>query len=138
MLIDRDHGSVKVDGVTGSHHGLSHHGKDPAKIIELRKIEVKLMETFNNFLTKLTENSEGESSLLDNTMVLFGSNLGNGNSHDPHNLPVLLAGGDFDHGNYIKHDENDNEPFCNLFVTMLNKLGVETESFAQSTGALSW
>ncbi len=138
MLIDRDHGSVKVDGVTGSHHGLSHHGKDPEKIVELRKIEVKLMESFNSFLTNLTENNEGESSLLDNTMVLFGSNLGNGNSHDPHNLPVLLAGGGFDHGSYIKHDENDNEPFCNLFVTMLNQLGVETDSFAQSTGTLSW
>jgi hypothetical protein len=138
ILIDRDHGSVKVDGVTGSHHVLSHHGKDPAKIIELRKIEVKLMETFNDFLTQLTENNEGETSLLDNTMVLFGSNLGNGNSHDPHNLPLLLAGGGFDHGTYIKHDENNNEPLCNLFVTMMNNMGIETESFAQSTGALSW
>jgi hypothetical protein len=138
LLIDRDHGSVKVDGVTQSHHGLSHHGKDPEKIIELRKIEVKLVETFNSLLTKLTENNEGESSLLDSTMVLFGSNLGNANSHDPHNLPLLLAGGGFNHGTYIKHDEENNEPFCNLFVTMLNHMGIETETFAQSTGALTW
>jgi hypothetical protein len=138
VMIDRDHGSLDVKGVTGAHHWLSHHGKDPDKIDQLRKIEVKLVECFDSLLTKLKDKNEGSANLLDNTMVLFGSNLGSANSHDPHNLPILLAGGGFNHGSHVTHDKDNNTPLCNLYVTLLNNMGIETESFAQSTGALSW
>jgi hypothetical protein len=138
VLIGRDHGTVKLEGITTNHHSLSHHGKNPAKIAELRKIESKLVNCVGSLLTQLKDKKEAGGNLLDNTMVLFGSNLGNANSHDPNNLPILLAGGGFDHGRFVAHDEDNNAPLCNLYVTMLNQLGVETESFAQSTGALSW
>jgi hypothetical protein len=75
---------------------------------------------------------------LDNTSVLFGSNLGNANAHHARNLPIFLAGGGFKHGRYVAHDKDDNTPLCNLFVTMPNNMEIETESFGQSTGALSW
>ncbi|MEO1994110.1 MAG: hypothetical protein ABGZ17_02420, partial [Planctomycetaceae bacterium] len=74
----------------------------------------------------------------DNTSILFGSNLGNANAHHARNLPVFLAGGGFPHGRYVAHDKNDNIPLCNLFLTMLNNAGLETESFGQSTASLNW
>ena len=70
--------------------------------------------------------------------MLFGSNLGNANSHVATNLPILVAGGGFRHGQHIVHDGEQNAPLCNLFVTMLQSMGMETESFGQSTGTLTW
>ncbi len=81
---------------------------------------------------------EQASSLLDNTMVLFGSNLGNASSHDPSNLPIFLAGGGYQHGRYIAHSQDNNTPLCNLFINMLNNMGIETDSFATSAGSLSF
>jgi len=138
VMIHGDHGTVKVKGVTQGHHDLSHHGKNPAKIAELRSIETKIVGCVNSLLTQMKEKSEAGGDLLDNTMVLFGSNLGNANVHNPANLPIIFAGGGFDHGRFVTHDEDNNTPLCNLFVTMLNNMGIETDSFAQSTGALSW
>jgi hypothetical protein len=138
VMIHSDHGTVKVKGVTEGHHDLSHHGKNPVKIAELRRIETKVVGCVDSLLTQLKDKNEAGGNLLDNTMVLFGSNLGNANNHNPANLPIIFAGGGFDHGRFVAHDENDNAPLCNLFVTMLNNMGLETESFAQSTGALSW
>jgi hypothetical protein len=138
VMIHSDHGTVKVEGVTEGHHDLSHHGKNPVKIAELKRIETKVVGCVDSLLTQLKDKNEAGGNLLDNTMVLFGSNLGNANNHNPANLPIIFAGGGFDHGRFVAHDENDNAPLCNLFVTMLNNMGLETESFAQSTGALSW
>jgi hypothetical protein len=78
--------------------------------------------------------------LLDNTTTLFGSNLGNANAHNSRNLPIILAGGGLNHGSYVAHDEDNNAPLCNLFLTMLNNMGMDTEveSFGQSTGAMTW
>ena len=76
--------------------------------------------------------------MLDQTAVLFGSNLGNGNSHDTRNLPIFLAGGGFDHGRYVAYDSEENAPLSNLYVTMLEHMELEAGSFGQSTGALSW
>jgi hypothetical protein len=140
-LMIHDHMAVpKVEGVTVDHHSLSHHGKDPANIAQLRKIEYKVVGCFESLLTQLKQKKEAGGNLLDNTQVLFGSNLGNANSHDPNNLPTLLAGGGFKHGSFVAHDEDNNVPLCNLFVTMLNNMGLERgiESFAQSTGTMSW
>ncbi len=76
--------------------------------------------------------------MLDQTTVLFGSNLGNANAHDPSNLPIILAGGGYSHGRYVAYDKKNNIPLCNLFVNMLNNMSIETVSFATSTGELTW
>ena len=135
----QDHYSVpQVDGVSLEHHNLSHHGRDKSKIQQLKKIESALLNCFGSLLAQLKAKKEGMGTLLDSSSVLFGSNLGNANSHDPRNLPIFLAGGGFKHGGYVARRKGDTAPLCNLFVTMLNNMGLETESFAQSNGALSW
>ncbi len=126
-----------VNGVTIDHHNLSHHGRDPAKIAQLRLIEEAELCVVRDLLGKLKTKLEGGSPLLDKTMVLFGSNLGNANSHDTRNLPILLAGGGFKHGRHVAFDANKNTRLCNLFVTMLERLGVETDAFGSSTGTLT-
>ena len=137
MMI-QDHGVVpQVSGVTSDQHSLSHHGQDDAKIAQLKKVEVEIVTALNDLLTQLRERSDTNGSLLDQTTVLFGSNLGNANAHTATDLPVLVAGGGFSHGQHIVH-EGDNAPLCNLFVTMLQDMGVETDTFGQSTGALTW
>ena len=138
-LMIQDHGAVpNIAGVQGEHHPLSHHGQDPAKIAQLKIIESGILSAFSDFLTQLGQRSAQEARLLDHTAVLFGSNLGNANAHDPSNLPILLAGGGYRHGQYVAYDKKNNIPLCNLFVNMLNNMGMETESFATSTGTLSW
>ncbi|MEM7312487.1 MAG: DUF1552 domain-containing protein [Planctomycetota bacterium] len=134
----QDHYVVpKVAGVSAEHHNLSHHGQDESKIEQLKKIEKQIVSCFGDLLTQLKGKPEQSQSLLDNTAVLFGSNLGNANAHDPRNLPIFLAGGGYKHGSYVSLDK-DGVPLCNLFVSMLNNMHVETESFGQSTGSLNW
>ena len=127
-----------VDGVDEDHHNLSHHGQDKKKIAQLMRIETELMKSFAGLLGDLAEKKEQGSALLDNTMVVFGSNLGNANSHDWRNLPIIAAGGDFRHGQFAQFDSEKNVPLANLYVTMLQKLGVNIDSFGSSTGSLSW
>lgn len=136
-LMIQDHGAVpNIAGVHGEHHPLSHHGQDPARIAQLKIIESGILSAFSDFLTQLGQRSAKETRLLDHTAVVFGSNLGNANAHDPSNLPIILAGGGYKHGRYVAHDEDRNTPLCNLFVSLLNNMGVETDSFATSTGTL--
>lgn len=127
-----------VDGVSVDHHNLSHHGQDEEKIAQLKRIESKVMHGFADLLTGLSAKEEQGRSLLDGTMVLFGSNLGNANAHDWRNLPIIAAGGDFNHGRYVAYDKDDNKPLSNLFVSMLQKLNIETDHFATSTGRLTF
>jgi hypothetical protein len=124
-----------VPGVTIEHHGLSHHGQDPEKIRQLELIESAEMGALNKLFTALKQKTEGGTPLMENTMVLYGSNLGNANSHDWHNLPLLLAGGGFRHGQHLSYDAKDNTPFCNLFVQMMQKMRVEEDRFGSSTAA---
>ena len=136
-MVIQDHGVVpKINGVNAEHHNLSHHGQDPEKIKQLKIIESKLLSSFSGLLSRLSEPAEGNENLLDKTSVLFGSNLGNANAHDPRNLPIILAGGGYKHGQYIAHDNSNNTPLCNLFVNLLNNMDVETESFATSNGTI--
>ncbi|MFB3103486.1 MAG: hypothetical protein ACE1ZA_01045, partial [Pseudomonadales bacterium] len=128
----------QVAGVTSEHHNLSHHGKDPDKIAQLKTIESELVDCFSDLLVQMKGKKEANGSLLDNTMTLFGSNLGNANAHDPRNLPILLAGGGYQHGRYVAYDKSNNTPLCNLFVSMLNRMDIETDSFATSSGGLTW
>lgn len=126
-----------VPGVKNETHGLTHHGNESAKIAELRKIEEAQMTAFGGLLAAFAGVAETGGTLLDRTQILYGSCLGNANSHSNRNLPVVLAGGGFKHGGHLAFDETDNTPLANLFVTMLQGLGVEVERFASSTGALN-
>ncbi len=126
-----------IEGVTLGHHDLSHHGKDPRKLEQLKIVELETMKTVRDLLTKLKQSKEDGSSLLDNTMVFLGSNLGDGSSHSTKNLPVFIAGGGFRHGQHLAFDPNNPPPLCNLYVNMLQRLGIETDSFGTSTGTLT-
>jgi hypothetical protein len=126
-----------INGVTQGHHDLSHHGQDPKKLDQLKTVELELMKATGEFLRKLKETREDGASLLDRSMVFLSSNLGNASSHATTNLPVLFAGGGFKHGQHLAFDPKTSPPLCNLFVSMLQKLGVETDRFGSSTGTLT-
>ena len=129
---------ILLDGQQLSgYHGQSHHGKDPEVLEELITIEQMHTTSLAKFLTRLKGIQDGDASLLDRTQVIFGSGLGNGSSHSNRNLPVLLAGGgSLQHGRDLIFDEGTT-PLCNVFVTMLQQLGIETDSFAVSTGNIN-
>ena len=138
-LMIQDHQVVpNMAGVQAEHHPLSHHGQDPARIAQLKIIESGILSTFSDLLTQLGMKSTPGTRLLDHTAVLFGSNLGNANAHDPTNLPIILAGGGYEHGRYIAYNKDRNTPLSNLFVSLLQRMGVETDSFATSNGALTF
>jgi hypothetical protein len=122
---------------TEGYHNLSHHGQDEAKIRQLEIADRQNLSLLASFLDRLGTRSEGENRLLDRTMVLFGSNMGDANIHDNSNLPLILAGGGFRHGQHLAFNPRQNSPLCNLFVSMLQRLGIETDSFGSSTGALT-
>jgi hypothetical protein len=125
-----------VPGVKAETHSLTHHGNEPDKIAQLEKLERAQIDAFGGFLGSLQAASEAGGSLLDHTQVLYGSCLGNANSHSNENLPVILAGGGYRHPGHLAFDEKKNEPLANLFVTMLGRLGVEIDAFSSSTGPL--
>ncbi len=129
--------SPLIEGVNLGHHDLSHHGKDPGKLEQLKIVEIETMKTVRGLLEKLAQSNEGDARLLDRTTVFLGSNLGDASSHSTQNLPVLLAGGGFKHGQHIHFDPKDPPPLCNLYVSMLQRLGIETDKFGSSTGTLS-
>ena len=114
------------------YHGQSHHGKDPKIVKELVEIETLHTQSLAKFLERLISIPTESGSLLDSTQVLFGSGLGNGSSHSNRDLPILLAGGGWKHGQHIRLREGT--PLCNLFVTMLQGMGIETDAFAGSDG----
>ncbi len=126
-----------VAGVSLGHHDLSHHGQDPAKIEQLKKVELEKMKTVQEFLEKLKKTEEQGETLLDRTMVFFSSNLGNAGTHSTRNLPILFAGGGFQHGQYLAFDPQNGPPLSNLYVSMLQRLGIETHKFGSSTGTLT-
>ena len=125
-----------IPGVSLGHHDLSHHGQDPTKITQLRAVELEKMRTFRAFLAKLKGTREQDTNLLDRTSVFFGSNLGNASNHSTRNLPVLLAGGGFRHGQHLAFDPANPPPLSNLYVSLLHRLGVEADRFGSSTGPL--
>ena len=125
-----------IPGVTQDWHNLSHHGQDPAKLAELSVIEVQQMKLFGELLTKLKSTQEKEGTLLDRTIVLFGSNLGNASSHDNKNLPIVVAGGGFRHGQHLSFDSKKNLPLSNLYVQFLHRLGAEVNDFGSSRGTI--
>jgi hypothetical protein len=125
-----------LPGVSMNYHDLSHHGQDPEKLKQLGIIEAEHVKAFGDFIRRLKEAREGESTLLERTMVLMGSHMHSG-GHDNRNLPIVLAGGGFQHGRHFAFDRDNNVPLANLYVTMLQRLGLEVDRFASSTGTMS-
>lgn len=123
---------IEINGKSygSDYHGLSHHGKDPSTIADLLKVEQAHMTAFSRFLDRLAAIPDGNGTLLDHTQVLFGSGLGNGSSHSTYHLPVLLAGGGFRHGQHVALQRRT--PLCDLYVTMLQKMGLEIEQVGSS------
>jgi uncharacterized protein DUF1552 len=119
-----------------AHHDLTHHGGRPEAIDTLRKMEEGQLRVFGEFLGGLRSTAEGGSTLLDQTVVLHGAGMGNANAHSNDNLPILLAGGGFRHGQHLAFDAHRNLPLANLFVSMLQRLGIESDAFGSSTGTL--
>lgn len=117
---------------TDSYHGLTHHGQGEAKLGQLQEADRRQMRLLNKTLGGLAERK-----LLDRTMVFYGSSLGDANIHDNTNLPILLAGGGFRHGQHLVFRRDNNAPLCNLFVSMMQRMGIETEGFASSSGRLT-
>jgi hypothetical protein len=125
-----------IEGVTQDWHNLSHHGQDESKLSELKIVEIKQMQLFGELLAKLKNSQEGASSLLDRTIVMFGSNLGNASSHDNKNLPIIVAGGGFKHGQHLAFDAKKHPPLSNLYVQFLRRLGADVNAFGSSTGTI--
>jgi len=138
MLDSVNSPAIEIEGVEikDGYHNLSHHGKSPAKLAQLAAIDKEHMRLLASLLDGLKGVSEEGGTLMDRTMVLYGSNLGNANTHVTTNLPVLLAGGGFKHGQHLLFDRERNYPLPNLFVSMLQRLGLETDRFATSTGTM--
>ena len=126
-----------VAGVSQGHHDLSHHGQDPAKLAQLKMLEIEKMKTLRDFFRLLRTSREGGETLLDRTTVFFSSNLGDASKHSVKNMPVILAGGGFQHGQHLSFDENKNPPLCNLYVSMLQGMGIGVDRFGSSTGTLA-
>ena len=127
-----------LDGVSGGHHELSHHENSEAKIAQYQRINEWHTEQFARMLTKMKSIREGDGTLLDNTMIVFGSSMSDGNRHDPDNLPILVggrAGGTLQTGQHIAVEGM--VPLCNLYLSMLHKLGIEVEQFGDSNGVIA-
>ena len=134
-------GVPPIPGVTRGDHDLSHHGQEPEKLEQLRLIEMAKTKSLAGLLAKLKAAQEGGESLLHNTAVLFGSNLGNASNHATANLPIILAGGGSKHGQHLvvapKSDLKQIAPLCNLFVSMLRHMQIEADKFGTSTGTVT-
>jgi hypothetical protein len=127
--------AVAVPGVNIGYHNLSHHGQDVGNIAQLKRVEHAFFKELHTLLTNLKNTREGDATLLDRTTIVVTSNLGNGSSHSNKDLPVLLAGGRFRHGQHLAFQPGST-PLCNLYVSVLNQLGFEDQSFGTSTGSL--
>lgn len=127
-----------LDGVKGGHHEMSHHENKKEKIEQYQRINRWHVEQFATMLGKLQAIQEGDGTLLDNCMILFGSSMSDGNRHDPDNLPILLGGRGGRTLNSGRHLAADGQvPLCNLYHAMLDRMGVEVEAFGDSTGPLN-
>src|SRR5215510_5267087 len=122
-------------GVADPHHPLTHHGNDPEKIARMAKINAFHVSLFAYFLERLKATPEGTGSLLDHSLYLYGSGMGNPNVHDHENLPILVAGGaatGLKGGRHIRYEKGTN--LANLHVTLLDRVGIHLDSFADSNG----
>jgi hypothetical protein len=132
-----DNKNYRKIGVAEGHHDLSHHGDNPEKLEKISQINLFHIQQLSYLLTKMKSIREGDRNLLDNSMVVYGSGLSDGNRHNHDNLPILLAGsggGTIDSGRHVRYDLET--PVCNLFMSMLDRVGVDTPFIGDSTGRL--
>jgi hypothetical protein len=118
-------------------HNITHHGNRPEVIAELRGKEEGQFDALRGFLDALASVKEEGQPLLDRTIVLYGTSMGSANSHANNNLPVMLLGGGFKHGQHLAFDTKNNYPLSNLYVSILQRLGIETDQFSTSKGTLT-
>jgi hypothetical protein len=124
-------------GVSDPHHPLSHHGNDPVKIERMSKINAFHVSLFAEYLAKLAATKEGDGTLLDNSLLLYGSGMGNPNVHDHTNLPIIVAGGanaGVKGNRHLRYEKT--VPLANLHLTLLDKAGVKLEKFGDSSGVI--
>lgn len=126
----------EIPQVTRETHSLTHHGNRPEMIEELQKIEIAQFQALRDFLTGLQNVKEGAGTLLDRSAVLYGTCMGNANGHTNKDWPMLLAGGGFKHGQHIAFSKEKNEPLAKLFVSLLQRMGLETDRFAAVSGTM--
>jgi hypothetical protein len=126
-------------GIKKDYHALSHHGNDPEAIANLITLETYQIMHFGKFLTRLSKMNDGTHMLLDSTTVLFGSGMGDANTHKNSDLPIILAGGSYKHGDFrdVAHEVSHKVPLCNLFVDIAQKMGVEIDHFGNSNGCFA-
>ncbi|MGI9241296.1 MAG: DUF1552 domain-containing protein [Verrucomicrobiales bacterium] len=139
LLLDSNNSpTIEVEGaeISDGYHNLSHHGKNKKKLAQLDAIDRCHMQQLGELIEDLRSVDEGESSLLDRTSVLYGSNFGDANKHTTNNMPVLLAGGGFKHGHHLAFDREKNYPLPNLFLSLLQRMGIGAERFATSSGTM--
>jgi hypothetical protein len=125
-----------IPGVRNNTHELTHHGNQPEKMNELRLIEEAIFRAVGDLLTGLRSAKEQGTTLLDRTIVLFGTNMGSANSHSNDNLPALVAGGGFKHAGHLAFDRKKNYPLSNLYVSILQRLGIQTDRFSSGSGTM--
>jgi hypothetical protein len=128
--------TLRGETITDSYHNLSHHGKADEKLAQLKVLDEWHMKLLAKLFGDLKSVEEGGETLLDRTMILYGSNLGDANAHSTVNLPTLFAGGGFRHGQHLAFDRGQNYPLPNLFVSMIQRMGLEEDKFASSTGTM--
>jgi len=128
---------TEIAGVGHETHSLTHHGNRPEMMEELRKIEEAQLLVFRDFLNGLRGVAGDGGTLLDRTSVLYGTCMGNANGHSNKNWPMLLAGGGFKHGQHLAFDAERNEPIGKLFVSLLQRLGLESDEFSSGKGRIN-
>jgi hypothetical protein len=122
---------------TDGYHNLSHHGQAEEKLRQLQDVDRQQMLLLGKLIQGFGGVNEHGERLLDRTSILFGSNMGDSNTHDNTNLPILLAGGGFKHGQHVAFDRENNTPLSNLFVSLLQKMEIETDQFGSSTSTVT-
>lgn len=130
-------GVVPLPGVQEGYHSLSHHGLDQEKLEQLAIVEEEIIVAWGQFLRDLSSTKDMAGNLLNNTSVLLTSNLGNASNHSNQNMPVLIGGGGFKHGQHLAFDKKKNYPLPNLYVSLLQRVGMETDQFASGKSTMN-
>jgi hypothetical protein len=139
LLLDSNNSpTINVNNatITDGYHNLSHHGKNEKKLTQLHAIDRAHMKLLGQLFDDLKNAPEGSSNLFDNTAIIYGSNFGDANKHTTNNMPILVAGGRLQHGQHLAFDRDQNYPLPNLFVSVLQSMGLEIDQFATSTGTM--
>jgi hypothetical protein len=139
LLLDSNNSptiNVSEIAISDGYHNLSHHGKDEKKLAQLEAIDRNHMRLIGDLISSFKDSKDGDANLLDNSLILYGSNLGDANKHTTDNMPMLVAGGRLKHGQHLAFDRDNNHPLPNLFVSMLQSMGIEADQFATSTGTM--